>query len=223
MKRLLAVLLAVLSLVALPSSGRADIIFNNFDPGDMYYLYGGRTLLNRPYEPDPSERLAVLGCAFTPTASYSLDSVKLAAFSDVINTSPALDVLLMSDKNGLPGSVIESIRIPDATGDFGQIPNVAASALRPILDANTQYWIVAYLPPAPQDGEGLGWWAPPLTDDRGPEAEMNFGTGWQLGDTYRWAFSVSGTPVPEPATVLLLTVGTLGGLLWGWQRRRRTA
>jgi hypothetical protein len=131
MTRLLCGLLA-LGLLGLPSSGRADLIFSNFGPGDSYGV-GGVSLYNNHSELGQTFT-AIWGCAFTPAGDYYLDSIKLAA---VVFTSsmgnPGLDVLLMSDKNGLPGAVIESIHIADATGDFGSKPFVANSALRPFL------------------------------------------------------------------------------------------
>jgi hypothetical protein len=52
---------------------------------------------------------------------------------------------------------------------------------------------------------------------------VNDGTGWQLDEPYRLAFSVSGTPVPEPSTLLLLALGTLGLVGWGRWRSKKIA
>jgi hypothetical protein len=110
--------------------------------------------------------------------------------------------------NGLPsGSIIEAFHFSNAMGPFG-IANpllTATSALHPILQANTLYWVVV----DGIDGSGTGAaWNDPLQINLGPAAQI------APPNTQTWtavvgqpALEVTGDPVPEPSSAHAAGVG----------------
>jgi hypothetical protein len=84
---------------------------------------------------------------------------------------------------------------------------VADSVLHPLLSEGTQYWIVASAP----DASTSALWNLTFPADIGIRGFRQGDDPWQVFDNnIRSAFRVSGDPVPEPGTVVLLSVGALG-------------
>jgi hypothetical protein len=90
--------------------------------------------------------------------------------------------------------------------------------LHPVLSANTQYWLIASAPgPDEEAAWNLNFLNMGISGKKAFREDM--GT-WNVYDNIPMAaFSVTGTPVPEPTTMLLLGSGLLG--LWGFRRKFR--
>jgi hypothetical protein len=116
----LSVALFVASVSVIPA--RADIIvFDNFGPGDSYNVNAGSTLGAIPGHPDLASRFSV------GASSVYLSSVDVAI--SLVDRSPStpspdlndIDILVMTDAGGLPGSVLETFHFVNAMGSFGSL------------------------------------------------------------------------------------------------------
>ncbi len=122
------------------SVGISNVIFNNFGPGDTYYINSGLTVsTGQPINSDVDS-----ATAFAPAGGdYILTKIELAVG---LQAGPnELDVWLMSDDGGKPGGIIETFHFSGAMGPFGTFnpPLAADSVLKPILGEGMQYWLVA--------------------------------------------------------------------------------
>jgi hypothetical protein len=97
-------------------------------------------------------------------------------------------------------------------------PLLVDSALHPLLDANTDYWLVAT---APQPTEAI-WNVNNLPYDYsgGTMAYRHNNNPRETPSINPIpAFAISGSPTPEPATLSLLGIGALGLLISRCRRR----
>jgi hypothetical protein len=122
------------------SYSTADVIFNNFGPGDTYQTDWGWTLsLGSPIGADFDQ-----GDPFKPSGiDFYLDNIELAV--GLVLGPNELDVWLMSDNSNKPGTIIESFHFSGAMGTFGEFnpPLSMNSVFHPLLEENTQYWLIA--------------------------------------------------------------------------------
>jgi hypothetical protein len=97
--------------------------------------------------------------------------------------------------------------------------SVGTSVLKPVLQANTTYWLAAF--PGASDSSG-GWnLTSPLQTGTFASSEDG-GSTWvidRFGRTEISAFEVDGVALPEPTTLTLCALG--GILLSGYGARRR--
>lgn len=178
------------------------VVFSNFGPGDTYLIAGGWGVNsagpNVPYTSDAGE-------SFVPAGNVRLDRIEIAIgiAEGADNFSPnEVNVMLMTDENGAPGTVIEAFRF-SGLGLAGTVrpPLAKDSLLRPVLGAGTRYWLVAS---APLPNSFLAWHQN-VIGSLGLHAcrstSVDNCVGIQIGDwlihnDFQGAFRVSGTPVP---------------------------
>ncbi len=164
------------------------------------------------------------GDQFTPgEPGFYLDTIELALWlSAGVNQ---LDVWLMSDANGEPGDLIETFTFDTMEESPGGVIT-ANSTERPVLEAGTPYWLIASTEGL---GTKVGWYLsypPVLVSGSHAEGKLMEGTWTWTISAHMGAFRVSGTPVPEPATMLLFGSGLLGmaaGLRKKARKKKHTA
>lgn len=217
MKKLM-VLLWALILVLSGVPARAVVIYDNFGLGDTYDQNAGATL---------STGLP-LGVDWDQGSAFALESVGMDYYLDTIDVavglvtgSNELDLWLMTDSAGEPGSIIESFHFSDEMGSFGDLnpPLTANSLLNPLLEVGEQYWLIASVP-------GPNTWAAwnyNSTGDVGLRAyRSDLGT-WGVDEVTTNAFRVTGTSVPvsEPASIFLLGSGLIGLAVFSRKRSKK--
>lgn len=158
--------------------------------------------------------------SFSPPAGsdYRLDRIELAV-SHLVGPNLGMNVTLWGGTAApttvLGGFHLESFLLaePAVVG--------ADSLLRPTLVGGAQYWLSAL----PSSRDAIQAWYLNDIGDLGDRAERPLAIWSTFADEPRGAFRVTGTPVspipvspiPEPASFLLVSSGLLG--LAGWRRR----
>lgn len=164
---------------------------------------------------------------FVLGATTSLDSFTWFGryFADFVVANPVeFSIRIFSDAGGQPAAVpLHTVGVSvnaSPTGlDFGGIPWFSySSPLALILTAGT-YWISVVEDDAATPAVGGSQW---MWGDStfGLRATRNGDVGpWTAGLDRNHAFTLEGSPVPEPSTLALSTLGLLGLLRY---RRRRS-
>lgn len=191
----------------------ADMVFSTL-PDDNSYV------ADRGYQVGGD---LMVGSHFSFTGpDYTLQSIELpVALWDGDNE---LTVSLVAGTEVQPGSVVlESFSFTDQMDPFpGSNPLlVCTSLVHPLLEAGTDYWLIASAP-----SSTLAYWnlsSVPANDlPDGALSKWSFdGYAWYLPyDKTPGAFRINGEPVPVPGAVLL---GVIGLSFAGWRLRRRVA
>lgn len=178
-----------------PPSGSA-VIFSSFGSGASFADFALTIgILDPPDSPPGIEQ----GSAFRPARDFLLEKIELVVG---LSRGPnALDVYLMSDSGGAPGTIIESFHFSDAMSPlFSVNPPVmtATSVRRPTLRANSQYWLVSSMNAS---GAGGGWYA--CDGCVGPQVCRPLAKcpvaaqirDWRLYTSVQGVFRITGRPV----------------------------
>lgn len=206
--RILRCLVTCAALMAIPQA-HADVIFDNFGPDDGYMADTGWAL--SAGFPDVANSFTMVSGA----GAYRLDSLTLVLTEAIGGVPNVVDVALMSDADGLPGATLETFTLHNAMPPGGpQLypPLVLPSAAHPVLTEGTRYWVMATVAPYTTSAGVYVSWKWNSTGDTAPfayrKAEVE---QWSMnpGSNPRGVFRVEGTPVPEPATMVLTALGGL--------------
>jgi hypothetical protein len=142
----------------------------------------------------------VVADAFTAPVTAALDQISVVVeYEDfpslgVIGTSPML-LTLFADSSNSPGTPIESWTVPLSPSDTSLTIVTVTSLTSALLMAGQQYWLSEVPTDPVHTGIGWGLASPGYPGIQLPIAETS--TGVNIANE----FSVSGTTVPEPATL----------------------
>ena len=218
--------LACLILLMAPfaSCAWAGVLYTNISsnpptsPNDWQMLFGS-------WGPSESTTWFMYAMPFQPSVTQPFDHVDIALL-----TSTGASVELYSDSSGLPGTLLDSVSLPEGAG----LVSSGQSVTKPTLAAGTTYWLVL----EPPTGFGATW----FKNDTGYVDMIAVRQGgsssneWvPAGSTALYghagpadtlgAFRVDGedaSAAPEPSTFALLGAALIGVLV-GRKRTKRIA
>jgi hypothetical protein len=197
----LSLAVSFLSLLYASTAIASEIIYSTFGPGQSYSQESGWPVGTLPFPFDETQKMET-AVSFTPSQSYTFESIDVAALLDSFSASNQFSVSLARDSgSNLPGAILEAFSF---TG-LADVPAVysSSSVLHPQLTAGERYWLV-------MSSDNLldiylTWFeADPFLD--GEIAYKNaLYTDWVYGYDAMPAFEVLGTTaVAEPSSMLLL-------------------
>jgi len=199
-------------------SSRADasmIVFSNLGPGATYsgeagWIFG---VLGRDYDSAAS---------FVLSTTSKLEFLELAVYFEDIGSegTNAIQVWLMTDDSGAPGTIIESFRVfnlPDIRSHTTTLLTTATSVRHPLLLAATPYWVAVSDDQSPSQFA----WMWNVTGDLGIAGRIDEGP-WVANNPPGGLAPLAGAlrvnAVSEPMSILLFATSLAGVAL----RHRRS-
>lgn len=179
-----------LLLMLVASADAQTIAFNNFGPGDSYDPVGAWGIAN-----NAGGHTYTFGARFVPTATGSVSDIWLPA--ELSGGSNNLEVALMSDSGGQPGSVMETWSF------INELNGISSTILHGIGVGTTQitagqtYWLVAS---APVSGTFASWnqTSPVVYGTYAFSTTVGFGGPWLIEtDEVEPAFRVAVNAPPQ--------------------------
>jgi hypothetical protein len=215
-----ATVLTIAAVLVISGNAVAVPIYSTFGPGNSYSNWAAYDVGNPGYDWDRGEQFSY---SCPQNLSCTLDSIEIAMRQAYIDCTPvgdnSLDVWLMTDDGGKPGTIIEGWSFVDQLGIDGKILT-GVSTLHPVLQPDTPYWLVASAP----DDSTWALWPKSTPAVLGDHARKLDGNAWEVYDNLtQGAFRINATciqrppVVPAPGAVVL---GSLGVVLIGYLRRR---
>ena len=130
------------------------VLYNTFGPGDTYN-YGEGGSVSGPNAPNG---FMSAGFTFVSSIAATLDTIQVA-FGGMRATSAktefTLSVRAANGRDGGPGDILETFLVSELAGLFGYLNPLLTlhSSSRPLLEANTVYWLVA----TAEEDNWVGW------------------------------------------------------------------
>lgn len=204
-----ACLAGVLCAFSLASPAGADTLLDTGAPESGFFGYWG-------YDVFVGQSVTI---GFTTSQAYSFDSVGLWLMSNDFDApGRTLTVSLQSGATAPSGTSLESWTFATTAQGWNPVLETLNSVTHPILQAGTQYWIVAESTEGPFIDPV---WVIATNGSTYTTGNIDFTSSpnWQIGPgTAAPGTIITATAVPEPSVWLLGVVGA--PLLLGVARRR---
>lgn len=216
LSRRCAAILVLVCASAGPQAARADIVlYSDLGPGGTY-----DTTTSYPIGNDFSGGTDVYLMQFTTTGGPADLSSITVALGEIGALGDSVNVSLLSDSGGSPGSVLETSQAA-VTSDFfagGSLVTATSASPSLLLQSGTTYWVeVSAVTPA----NSFGWFFNSTGASGTVGSSLDGGMTFGFNPGTLGAFSVNGTPqvaAPEPNYLYQLCM--LGFAAVAWRRFR---